>query len=1500
MKPLAFISHSKSGGAVTSAAVREKLNHPHLGLETFYFSHNIVPGDDLDEKIIHNIVNTDILIGIIDSDAWVSEWVEWEHKFCKERNLIRIPIIFQSIWEDFKQNKISFLDNSESAILYNSNRDDMLEQIYVTIRNHKSRLQERVNEKQKIQITLNNVDQTKDTITISGQVKTNGQVSREFNSSKIYLYRRNFEPTSIPIKCNKLKDVIDLDENGKFLCTFKLSKIFQVDRTQKLFFEIKFNDKSKIATTSICPDDTNTSDISPKTPPSAVPSKIPTNERSRDSSSLIQNKIKPFSSGTFSSIPKKIKEHTIDRNQELSQIIDKLGKHDKIVVTGNKGSGKSVILCELYDRLKESKDILFLRCDDYLHIQNMSELEKILSETRSLYEIIQENYSDSNKLWVFFDSLDVISRNSRVFEIFKRFLRELWGTNRVKTVCSVRSYDYEYSHSISSTDWGTNFKLGELSDEQLKKTLRYLGNPQISEQLLIILKNPLNLKLLAKILEKSNTKDLRSIISEIGLYNEHWKEYVEKSEKPSELKNILFLISKEMTEKQRLSVVVSNRWSEKILALASSASLVEKDSDTNTVQFFHHAYFDYVVSRYMLENFENLDAYIVEQKYNIFLRPTITFTLSILQMKDEKLFLNNVKWLLSNDEIKYYWKFSVLHVFSKFQTDSSNKVEMIGKLFSENLPLRQHFLRESEKSKNQFWFEIWQDSFIQDWAGEHETYNQFLLDYMKSILTKVDQSNIFTILQTIVEKNLTSWTKKTAVEIASELDVEKSQWYLSLSKHSDSHVRWGVVESLENLISSKTANLSKIFSNIFLFKEESNDTTSILSSSSLTLQSTKRQDNSQVIWGAGEIFPKLLEKNPSEFILSACTIMEEKKKDYLKDDDVIISALGRWTNESTEKKDHLKDDGVVIEDGGYIWYEPSSSVRIYEESKLLTDIEDFFVDCNQEELKTLIPILTNTRLATLHKIALTAMLSEINFFKEEILSEILNPKAYMIATLEGTIKNSIKRITPLLTDSQLQSVLKCIMEIGFNQNQLGKEEAQRRTKSYQARFLAVIPSEKLSSEQREIVNSYSYKETIESPRYGVETTFEPSVRSTAWEGKSLTEIIDSNLGKNIEEGPTIELLVKIYNDMEPEPLELDSSQLSKISDYVLSNVSHENPRESSDDDDESSLMLSHDTIRGLTSQCLIKLYQHTKNTELIEFIEKLSNDPVNIVRGNVARNLRYLYVVNPALALQIAEKYSKESDNRVQFYLQDIVSVLSYKYPQEAIDIIQNIAEANRPNNKKLIRFYTSIITYLALIKHNDQAKSFLNNLIKSPDFPDTCREDLPFILKESYLHNKLTQDDALGIFLVFLDSENHVIREKATFFLLVTLNDEKRLKDQTSDVREIINKIGPHLDKISKEINRDKGNLRIIEHLVKFLKKNWEQIPERSLKYLKSIAASDKPLEFHSWIADSTILILNGLFRNGKQSVENKEICMDILDKFVMAGWPSALELLEIMERPD
>ena len=280
MKPLAFISHSENGGASTSERLMYRLDHSDLCLQGFYSKHDLYAGDDIHEEIIRNIVNTDILIGIIEPDAISSSWVKWEHDFCRERNLDIILIILPSVWDDYEHDRIPFLNSGILAIPYNLGSDMMLDNFYIAIKKNKAKLMTRAKEKEKITISVDPINssyQNSDTVIISGKVESVGLKSMDSNFLNIYVHKRNFDSANEPITTKILKDSITLDPKNEFSFDFKISDITQIEKSQKLFLEIRFENKSEIVTISICPPDTSINGTaSSKTPSSGTISKAST------------------------------------------------------------------------------------------------------------------------------------------------------------------------------------------------------------------------------------------------------------------------------------------------------------------------------------------------------------------------------------------------------------------------------------------------------------------------------------------------------------------------------------------------------------------------------------------------------------------------------------------------------------------------------------------------------------------------------------------------------------------------------------------------------------------------------------------------------------------------------------------------------------------------------------------------------------------------------------------------------------------------------------------------------------------------------------------------------------------------------------------------------------------------------------------------------------------------------------------------------------------------
>ncbi|MHB8546549.1 MAG: NACHT domain-containing protein [Nitrosotalea sp.] len=1473
MQSKAFVSHTESGGRKTGSIIYTKLKRPEIDMDAFLSNETMGPTDNLTGSILKNIIDTELFILVIDSASLSSSWIEWEHDFCRNRNVISLYVVFPSMYS--KLNSLSYLDFHNIRINYDDYDPDVLQdKIAAIIFTKQAELESHAAKRNAITITANHNNTSyrpSETVIINGNVQNNNTNTASYNS-KIYLHVPSTNP-KFPPQSTLIVNTFTVNPNGDFNASIILPSGPETTQIQKWYIEIRINEKSTLIPIEICPPNDTSSTIL-----GGPSSGSPTVSSSSDESlglgveinlTDVTQKFKIISEGTLQSIPRKIKDSEIMRKEEVTNIISRLDSDDRIVITGDKGSGKSVLLCQLYEKLTNIyENILFIRCDDFLGINSVNDLEKIVDNDLTISKIVN-NLPNNAKTVILFDSLDAISRNTKSIGLFKQFLKSLWGTKRVKTICSVRSYDYEYSPLISTTDWGFPVNLDELSDTDLENTLNRLGDPIIPSSLKKILKNPLRLKLLSMILEKKRDADFSKVTNEIELYNEHWKEYVEKQENPIATTKILFDIAKKMTSVQKIILPTTMLEDSTRLYEISSRGIIKTSNDQ--IQFFHHAYLDYVLSKFIIQNYSNIVEFLKEDEYNVFLRPTIEFTLSLLHNINKKRYLDNILKIYKSN-LKYYWKISALKSLSEGKDFDIDEVMPIGALLTDDLILQRHFLIEVSKVVNPFWFRIWSDSFLINWYSKETGNGRFLVDYLNSVRKLADlPEKILYLARVFVAKKEYPMNKREAIRATAEIkDATKVEWYQELSKHPESLVRSGVLSCLPSLLETKPEVVPDIFSNIFVFEEKSDENTSMLSYGTLGFTSTKKQDNRQVIWEAGENFPKLFQKNPKQMTKATIEIFENIYKKYL--------------DESNDR---------IVEDYDYVWYDVSGFSEIHDENKLISTIEEYLNNCTKETLKDFISILKSTRLALFHKILLNNLSKNFNYFKDEIFEEISQPKILKIQSLDIPVRNSINKICKLLNPDQNRILLQNIMELKFDKKDFNNERYLKTLNKIKAKFLSEFDESLLNVEHKQIIANFSKKELVSEPPVKFSFTMEEA-RVKPIEKIPLEELIESNIEKKLDHNEKIELLESMVEYLGRKTGEIDKVKLSKISKYIISLRCDEDPEESVVDKDPS-FMLGHHTIRGLVARGIIRIFYHTKNTSFSEMVSELSKDKINIVRGDVARELSYLFFVDYPLTLEITNRYSQEVDPRVQFFLNDVIRYIVGKNSEDAIKIIQNILSISSPKSSIYIRNVEGPILHLALKKNNVAAKQLLDKIIESEEYETEIRRSIPFILKENYLFDPDTQDSALDIFLKLLDAEDPEVREGATFFLLYPIE-----KNKIDDLPALINKIKIHLDKIANEIDRKPWHPKIIETLTHFLEEYWNYMPEKTLDYLEKISSVKEYSPFQPIFAHGTINVLNGIFQLPLLSKNDRNRSLAILDIFAMAGWPEALTLLSVMERPD
>ncbi len=1410
MQSRAFISHA--GHSHAGRTIKEQLEND-LDMETFFSIDHIESGDQIMETILENLVKTDVLFLILNSQSRYREWVRWEYCFCREHNIKIIPVVSRTIKPHLSE--IKWFDSSIKYIENNRIDDDLTDDVWDAITKSSEMLEQRALARNRIRI---DAEADKAECTLDGEVAISGTGQEPVG--EVYVHHPvdgNGAPHSIYVTG------LRTDPHGRFRFKLRPGQVVG-SRTDKIFVEIRFGPKSKLIQIAV-----KGGSAAARTAPGRPYASGGVGQDSADA----RQKMDEISRGAVRGISTTIRNRTIPLDDRVSDIEKALAKRGRVAVTGEKGSGKSVLLCKAYERLAESRPAFFVRCDDHLGAESFEDLDKDivpgLNFADALYEVARRA-----KPVVVFDSVDAISRSKKPMNALKHLLQKLWANDRISTVISVRSYDYEYSSNINRTDWGEEYRLKPIADSELEQMLEHLGNPGVPDRLKGMFYNPFRLKLLSLILEKSPDADFGDMRHETDLYYKHWHEYVEKTESPARAKELLYGVSLEMAKRQQTAIPYDDFGDQGLMDGVCGEGVLVRNKDS--LGFFHHAYLDYVISKFIIER-QDLVEFISNDGYNTFLRPTVVFALSWLHRDKPALFACTVERILKSD-LKYFWKISALTAMSQITELGGQDFSAIADLLTREKVLRGHFFIELAKRANPIWFELWKDAYFEKWISDPALKPDLITSYLRSIKHEARHADIFRAVRKIVERAGNVFDQRNAVKLAAELETDGHEgWMSKMATNEHVHARAGLAESLPKLMDACPRAVPDIFCDLFTYEEKSKEKTTAASYGTFNLTSNLRQDNMMVVWQLGEMFPGLLKKNPELMVRAAIQLFER-----------ILHPLRK------------RQEGDIIEDSG-TYYADIADPR----HKIIKDVKEYVGGCAEEELRRLAPIIRKTRLATFRALLLDAMVARKERFLQEIFAELSDPQAYLVGGMGGSVLAAIGGVAAMLEKEQAASLLDTIMDA----RQPGKSGSGAAALMRKAAFLSAFPQDLLGPVHRDVLDRHSPKLGVPSsgPKVQVRKDAEPDPR----------KILERHCGgdKGLDRRDVLMALLKCLEG----GVELDEVEVSGMRRLLSDCKGDPDPAESEDEQD-GSLAYSF-TVRGLVAECAIIMTDMYKDASLVPLVRELSKDPSSMVRADVCKSLPRLANYDYGLAYEIGLEYSRDRDRRVQFFVQDMLRIAAGKDASHALRMLENMVGAG--NKSEHVGAY---MLYLALAKSEPRAASLLDAAIDGAE-SEICMH-LPFYLKR-YVDE--FRDEALDIFYRLLDDPDHQVREKACFFLLGWAED--------SADGGLLPKIERHLDRIASETERSPCDPRLLEELAKFLAKKWERMPGKSLEYLEKIAGMEGYAPVQPVLAEETLKVLSGLLHQPLPERQAQR-CLDVLDTYAMAGWPDALGLLSAMEKRD
>ena len=356
-----------------------------------------------------------------------------------------------------------------------------------------------------------------------------------------------------------------------------------------------------------------------------------------------------------------------------------------LVVAGNPGYGKTVILKDVLSSLKTSKiPAVAIKADRY-YAQSIQELTEKLNLEQPLIKLVQKLKDNNSKVVVMIDQIDSLSQSitSRrdYIDTYNQLIHQLKYIAGIRIVISIRTFDLNYDFEFSEYKNRQKVIVKPLSEQQVKNILGKLGLPtdKLSPGFISLLSVPNHLDIFCKIYGPGVI--INQFQSLQDLYNELWRKNVlsQPREKGEQYTNTVYEIVEKMHSLQHLSIAksqISDIAKQSLPYLASNGLMVDSN---NSVQFFHQSFYDFVFAKRFTEKNHSLESFIFSEEQSIYIRPAVKMILSFLRQKDTAGYVKLISSLLFSGKFRYHIQLLVINQLGFEENPTTNEIDFVRK-----------------------------------------------------------------------------------------------------------------------------------------------------------------------------------------------------------------------------------------------------------------------------------------------------------------------------------------------------------------------------------------------------------------------------------------------------------------------------------------------------------------------------------------------------------------------------------------------------------------------------------------------------------------------------------------------------------------------------------------------------------------------------------------------------------------------------------------------------
>jgi hypothetical protein len=351
----------------------------------------------------------------------------------------------------------------------------------------------------------------------------------------------------------------------------------------------------------------------------------------------------------------------LSRNALLDELEVEVTK-GHILVVGEPGAGKSWLLNRFVDRHDKLGDgVVYLKADDYV-VNSLSELLKSIPAD-DLFGTLKRFPGD--KKFLVIDSLDSLRAEGS-----QRAFRELIRQSQIEApdctvVASIRTFDVQQSIELQSLFpiSGASrtsrligllahhlvvevFTEAELAQATVKNETLGTILGAVSPAVRAILRNPFNLWLVTHLIAAGEPVDwLSTVQSEVQLLDGYWKIRVESHGGETAI-SLLVRLTENMVRAQSMSLA-SRDVSDFDLSSQSFTTLLSEEilsrSETRRISYSHNIFFDFAISKLVIDEKTVLDFLLAAPARSIFYRPSVSYFMARLWFRDRSVFWETVK-----------------------------------------------------------------------------------------------------------------------------------------------------------------------------------------------------------------------------------------------------------------------------------------------------------------------------------------------------------------------------------------------------------------------------------------------------------------------------------------------------------------------------------------------------------------------------------------------------------------------------------------------------------------------------------------------------------------------------------------------------------------------------------------------------------------------------------------------------------------------------------------